>query len=134
MLEAIVSAEVGDQMLCIVACWYGIPGMELRLVLRWLALVAMGNSILCLETAGGTDANENIISTKQPFSATDTTDSHTSVPVCTGLTDLCEHCTTIHIQHVTCTAYTDLSTLCNNTHLQHVVVQFGQHSIVSLSL
>ena len=28
-------------------------------------------------------------SAKQPFLATDTTSSHTSVPVCTGLTDLC---------------------------------------------
>ena len=39
----------------------------------------------------GEDIDEHVKNTsaKQPFSATDTTSSHTSVPVCTGLTDLC---------------------------------------------
>lgn len=60
MLEAVVGAEVGDRTLCVVACRDSIPGMELGLVLRWLALVAMGDGVLCLETAGGTDANGSI--------------------------------------------------------------------------
>ena len=57
-------------------------------------------------------------SAKQPFSATDTTSSHTSVPVCTGPINLCMYCTMIHIQHAACIVCTDLSTLCNNTHIQ----------------